>query len=57
MCTIEGLSNNPAEAYEQGRRDGQAEVAHATQLENDHLKEAVASIQKEIIALKERILA
>jgi len=32
MTEIKGLSSDPAEAYEQGRRDGAAEVLHAAEV-------------------------
>ena len=32
MGKLEGLSNDPAVAYEQGRRDGRAETLHAVEL-------------------------
>lgn len=35
MCTIVGLSNDPHKAYQQGRRDGQAEILNAVELSKD----------------------
>lgn len=55
MCTIEGLSNNPAEAYQQGRRDGQAETLQAVELsatDSQQLKECNSLLDEALSVIK-----